>query len=312
MTSLSKDRDNTLNNAHTMHAQQIGQEQQPLSVMQTPAVVNQEYAGQTRLVSQNNAQVSPDGMMQVQQPQYAMQTLGAVNQGYTDQAVPVGQSHQSQIISFYQSNQSSILGVLHVVVGVLSIGFGGAALVVDAWGAIICHGIWGGVLFIITGVFATVASKRKDYCNISIHLSFAIVSMITAVAGATISIIGCADDGYYYKRYDEIAMNGVLAFLLIIELALTIWSAIICGVLCGSTGDCCTDCGCYGDTAQYADPGTRMQYMDNHTQQLQITESTNASAAAQTVSAAPVAAQQEEASETPAEGRQSPMYYAQL
>ncbi|ELT92111.1 hypothetical protein CAPTEDRAFT_225582 [Capitella teleta] len=322
-----------------MYVQQVGQGQQPQYVMQPQGVVNQGYAGQTHVVSQNPVQVAHAGMMQMQQPQYVMQTQRAVNQGYTGQAPQAGQQQQPQVIMIqspsaqpsyavtgmtiqgqqriyanYQSKQSLILGILHVIVGVLCVGFGGGALGTDAWGGIIAHGIWGGVFFIITGAFAIVASKKKDYCNVTTHMSMAYVSMLAALAGAVICIIGCAEDSYYYwysKKELWLAMNGVLSCLFIFELALTIWSAVICGVLCGSSGDCGVDCGCYGGTPQYADPGTQVQYVTNATQQLQYPVSTNIAAAPQTVSGAPVAAQQEQVAETPDE-QQPPKYQDQL
>ncbi|ELU12315.1 hypothetical protein CAPTEDRAFT_189456 [Capitella teleta] len=319
-----------------MYIQQVGQGQQPQYVMQPQGVVNQGYAGQTHVVSQNPVQVAPAGMMQVQQPQYVMQTQRAVNQGYTGQAPQAGQQQQPQVImvsavlrgargdhpaatesniTSYPSKQSMSIGILHVIVGVLCIGFGIGAIVVDAWGATIAHGIWGGVFFIITGAFAIVASKRKDYCNISTHIALAIVSMIAALIGMTMCIIGCVEDSYYnywYNRKEEwLAMNGVLSCLFIIEFALTIWSAVICRVLCGASGDCSTDCGCYGGTPQYADPGTQVQYVANATQQLQFPVSTISAASPQTESEGTAAAQQTQVAETPDE-EQPPKYQDQL
>jgi hypothetical protein len=41
-----------------------------------------------------------------------------------------------------------------------------------------------------------------------------------------------------------LAMNGVLCVLFAAELGFLTWSAIICGVLCGGTGDCSEGCYC--------------------------------------------------------------------
>ncbi|ELT90814.1 hypothetical protein CAPTEDRAFT_185386 [Capitella teleta] len=205
---------------------------------------------------------------QGQQPQYVTQPQGVVNQGYAGQTPQAEQQQQPQIYANYQSKQSLILGILHVIVGLLCIGFGGGALG-NAFRASVAHGIWGGVFFIITGAFAIVASKRKDYRK--------------------------------SQRELWLAMKGVLSCLFIIELALTIWSAVMCGVLCGASGDCSTDCGCYGDSPQYPDPGT----------QLQFPVSTISAAAPQTQSEGTAAAQQAQITETPDE-EQPPKYQDQL
>ncbi|ELT99066.1 hypothetical protein CAPTEDRAFT_222797 [Capitella teleta] len=323
-----------------MYVQQVGPGQQPQYVIQPQGVVNQGYAGQTQVVSQNPCRVAPAGMMQVQQPQYVMQNVGTDNQGYTGQAPQTGQQQQPQVImvqssstqpyyavqgvtiqhqqrpiyTSYPSKQSMIIGIFHLIVGVCCIGFGIGAIVVDAWGGIVGHGMWGGVFFIITGAIAIVASVRKDYCNISTHISLALVSMLAAITGAALCILGCVDD-YRYSRFSQrdkrVAMNGVLSCLFIIELALTIWSAVMCGVLCGASGDCSTDCGCYGDSPQYPDPGMQVQYVANATQQLQFPVSTISAAAPQTQSEGTAAAQQTQVTETSDE-EQPPKYQDQL
>ncbi|ELU18745.1 hypothetical protein CAPTEDRAFT_218473 [Capitella teleta] len=131
-----------------------------------------------------------------QQPQYVIQ--GSM----PSQTYIQGQ----QEFPNYKWRNSYIVGISHIVIGILCIIFGGAALGVHAWGAVVGHGIWGGIMFIITGALALVASKTKSYCSISSHLGLACSSMAIALLGFILCIAGCYDD---WMQVPNMAATGV-------------------------------------------------------------------------------------------------------
>ncbi|ELU01038.1 hypothetical protein CAPTEDRAFT_186587 [Capitella teleta] len=162
---------------------------------------------------------------------------------------PAGDHHQSEYIGMYSSQEfsryrhgtSAKLGYTHVAAGLLCCIFGCAAIGVRAWGQEGGQAIWGGVAFIMTGVYALQAAKLKVFYNIAAHCYLAFFSLWIAAIGYGLAIAGMAEDELHQKtcvpvqqckpnfnRDACMAMNGMLMCLFNLELITCIWSCWIC------------------------------------------------------------------------------------
>lgn len=145
----------------------------------------------------------------------------------------------SNIVDSYKGNQSFRLGIAQLIIGVLCIIFNAVLLVLGYFTiAILGHGIWCGLLFMVSGGMGVAAGKKKTKCKI---IAFMVLCIISASATAVLFIFGVLgailDGSYCYRYYDcspVLAMNCLLALLAITEAIVSIWAAVLC---CKAT--CC-------------------------------------------------------------------------
>jgi len=137
----------------------------------------------------------------------------------------------------YLSRQSVGLGIVLTILGVLTIIFNGVGFAVGDSFAVIGHGFWSGVLFIVTGVFGIVAAKKTK----SLIVTFMVFSIISALA--TGALMGLGILGSILNAYSEcnpdygdsscnmdaaIAMEALLATLAVFAAVVSIWGSVIC------------------------------------------------------------------------------------
>ncbi|ELU07948.1 hypothetical protein CAPTEDRAFT_225795 [Capitella teleta] len=155
----------------------------------------------------------------------------------------------------YKWRNSHIVGIIHIIIGIICIALGGVlrgGMCYYAFARKIGHGIWGGVLFVITGVIALVASKAREYRTISLHSHVATASMVVAVICFILSLIGVFADYHNCYSHTIVILDGTMCGLFALEIAMTIWSVVIGSV--ARTGNCCGGCctcylcdECYGE-----------------------------------------------------------------
>jgi len=157
----------------------------------------------------------------------------------------------------YGSKASLALGVIQIIVGVLSIIFNSVGLAYVISFYVGAYGLWGGILFIITGAFGISASKYRTRCKVNAFMVLCIISasvtpvlIVCGIFGATYSarnaFENCNLSGSYYY-YDDwssceiaVAMESLLVIMGFIEGIVAIWGAAICckaACCCNSTSD---------------------------------------------------------------------------
>jgi len=87
----------------------------------------------------------------------------------------------------YRSKQSLGLGITMIIVGVLAVIFNSVGLSYSAFLNFVGYGIWGGIFFIITGIFGIVASKSRSRCHV---VSFMVLCVISASIAAVLFALG--------------------------------------------------------------------------------------------------------------------------
>jgi uncharacterized membrane protein HdeD (DUF308 family) len=150
---------------------------------------------------------------------------------------------------------SHLIGVLQIIAGILCIIFNAVAM--GFLSSFTAHGIWGGVMFIVTGAFGVNAATSATQCKIT---TFMVLCIISACVGATLFGLGVANavlggsglrycagrvyDYSYIRDKDEcealnihIAMNSLIACLALIAGIASIRGSV---VFCKVTG-CCQD-----------------------------------------------------------------------
>jgi len=181
----------------------------------------------------------------------------AIQAGQPVQMYAYGQTGSpARIYANYLSKQSTGLGITQVVMGVLCIVFNAVGIAYWSTISIGCIGIWGGVLFIISGAFGISAAKVRSKCKIIAFMVLSIISAGITVPLLICAVIGAVIDNYetcysYYYEHNRImyscsniakvavAMNCLLACLAIIEAIAAIWGSVICcKVAC-----CCSNSG---------------------------------------------------------------------
>lgn len=173
----------------------------------------------------------------------------------------------------YRFRQSVGLGVAQIVLGVLCIVFNGVSIGVSIYGdiSVVGHGIWCGVMFIITGAFGVSAGTNKTKCKIITYMVLCIISACFTAAVLSCGIIGtlsarpldvgsCRYYGYdyyydyYYRPCTTInpiaAMEGCMAVSGFIAAILFIWGSILCCKAKMPCCNCCYDCCCCSDYPQ--------------------------------------------------------------
>jgi hypothetical protein len=164
----------------------------------------------------------------------------------------------TRVYERYSSKASMGLGITQVIAGVLCIVFNAVGI---AFGALISFasiGIWGGIMFIISGSFGISAAKWRTKCKVIAFMVLSIISATITVPLFICCVIGAALDSYnyycysyYYNYYQTsyncrdirnvaIAMNSLLACLAIIEAVAAIWGSAICckaACCCNSSGN---------------------------------------------------------------------------
>jgi len=144
----------------------------------------------------------------------------------------------------YQCRKSRNLGIIQIVVGALCIVFNSVAIPFDAMLSPVAVGIWGGILFIVTGSFGISAAKLRTKCKITTYMVLCLVSAACTVALFLCAVLSAAFQGqyyfhchnsgghYYYDYFDcqavAIAMNSVLAVLAVAEALAATWGSVLC------------------------------------------------------------------------------------
>jgi len=159
----------------------------------------------------------------------------------------------------YRSRQSRILGTGQIIIGILCIIFNAVLIGVSGtWSlGVIAHGIWGGVLFIITGAFGVSGGKTKNKCLIVTYMILCILAAMAAAVIFSLAIVGLVIGGneysyssyysgyypyyssYYRVRPDNYAAAMAMNVLLVILSAIVGIMSILGSTLCCRAG-CCT------------------------------------------------------------------------
>jgi hypothetical protein len=147
----------------------------------------------------------------------------------------------------YLSKRSRSLGIAHITIGALCIVFNAVGIGFDAILSVASIGIWGGILFIVTGAFGISAAKLRTKCKITTFMVLCIVSAAVTIALFVCAVMGATiqgNEGYYsyicrsYYYYDyyysnacrnvAIAMNSLLAILAVAAAIPAIWGSVLC------------------------------------------------------------------------------------
>jgi len=178
-------------------------------------------------------------------------------------AMPAGQQYQvvtvaqsPRVYNSYASKQSLGLGITQVLAGIFCVVFNAVAI---AFGALVSPasiGIWGGIMFILSGAFGISAAKCRTKCKVVTFMVLSIMSAAITLPLFICSIIGAIIDGYnfycytyyYYGYYSSnscpntrnvaVAMNSLLTILAFVEAVAAIWGSVICckaACCCNST-----------------------------------------------------------------------------
>jgi len=203
-----------------------------LPVAPAPGPGIHQYSGQA-------GQTQPyHGQAGLVQPVVAIQS-GQPVQMYAYNSPPV-------VYGNYNSKQSMGLGVTQVVVGVICIVINAIGIAFGSLLAVVSIGIWGGIMFIISGSFGISAAKWRTKCKVIAFMVLCIISAAITVPLFICAVMGAALDGYYENCYSlyynyyrrsyncqeishvAVAMNAVLASLAIVQAIAAIWGSAIC------------------------------------------------------------------------------------
>lgn len=173
---------------------------------------------------------------------------------------------RSRTYDRYQHKQSIGLGVTLIIIGILCIIFNGVCIGAtvthyDYSGlAYVGHGIWCGIMFIITGGLGVGAGIKKTRCLIVSFMVMCILSATITISLLTIGIVGACDASthcdynydygynygypYYYPPCEQmsgynviVAMESLMAISGFIAGFIAIWGSALC---CGSGVCCCS------------------------------------------------------------------------
>jgi len=170
------------------------------------------------------------------------------------QATPVQQTRTFEATTFYKSKQSLINGIFQILIGAFCLLFNVVALIMAGSGGSGGSGIWGGLLFVVTGSFGIVSAKTKRKCFIVTFMVFCIISaIITAIAfilfisGMALGLsVRCSSSRTSYDYGSEYssgsgsgsvdcgslrimaAIFGFMAFLTFAEVVFALWGSILC------------------------------------------------------------------------------------
>ncbi|KAI0207153.1 hypothetical protein LSAT2_008172 [Lamellibrachia satsuma] len=155
-----------------------------------------------------------------------MQNVVIMPQYVTSQPEP-------QVWTNYASKSSLILGATQIAIGLLCILFNAVAIGAHSTTAVVGHGIWGGLFFILTGAFGVMAGKLRTTCSI---VTFMVLSILGAVIFVTfvmvLAAIGVAIDHDQGQKSAK-AMDAVLLGLSLLEAVVAIWSSALgCSTVC--------------------------------------------------------------------------------
>lgn len=185
------------------------------------------------------------------------------------QPVYISQPYQTaSVVNSYRRRQSTIIGILLIIAGCLSIIFNIVDIAVgDSWisryyygnrynyrysyytslsyysNGVSGHGIWCGIMIIIAGGFGIGAGRHKTRCMINTFLVFAIIGATFGGIQAIVGSTGANSVFYRYINYGYSYWQAPTVFSMAILLAilgacafgLCLWGSI----LCCATGGCC-------------------------------------------------------------------------
>jgi len=80
----------------------------------------------------------------------------------------------------YASTAVLVLGCFQIFFGITSLSLGIANPLTCGLYGMIGDGIWGGVLYMIAGIFGIASAKRRNTCMINVHMVLCILSVICA------------------------------------------------------------------------------------------------------------------------------------
>jgi len=146
----------------------------------------------------------------------------------------------------FQSRHARYLGSTQIVLGLFCIVVNAVAIAFEALFSFASIGIWGGILFIITGGFGISAAKQQSRCKIIAFMVLSIVSVNIAIVLAILSLKGALLQGYYGHychrsyfgesfscQYIDIVTNALLAILGFAECAAGIYGYVLCRMVIG-------------------------------------------------------------------------------
>jgi len=152
----------------------------------------------------------------------------------------------------YKSKAARIIGILHIICGVVALGMGIALTERSSRSyysgiGMIGSGIWSSVFFFISGGLSIGSARNGNKCLVISTMVMSIFSAITAGILVIISGVGWGTF-YCYNNNDctrKDVMNAVLVMVGITELILAITSSVIsCKATC-----CCSCCRSMLDTS---------------------------------------------------------------
>lgn len=150
------------------------------------------------------------------------------------------------VYSDYRSCQSKFTGIIQLIAGICLIAFNATAIGLYASWTVISYGIWGGCMFVITGVFGIIAAKRKTKCTVIAYMILCIIATVFAATVFALGVVGCVVASsdcrtysyysyYYYYSYNDcgnpsavMAMNILITILAAVVFIVALWGSIIC------------------------------------------------------------------------------------
>jgi len=131
----------------------------------------------------------------------------------------------------YRSNHSKGLGIAQIVIGALCIVVNSIAIGADAEFSKVAVGIWGGIMFIVCGLFGIVAARTQTKCMIETFMMICFLSIMCVILLFILAVIGAVDEcsGYCYSGEDVALATHYMLITLAVGGAVTfIWGSVIC------------------------------------------------------------------------------------
>lgn len=140
----------------------------------------------------------------------------------------------STVVTNYAKKTSRVLGVLHIIIGLLCIVFNVIRIAEQSPGEMIGHGIWCGLFFILTGAYGLIAGFYKTKGTIIIFMVLSIVAASAFALCLLVIAIVCFNIRDWQVKEEWVITLGLLMIVLaLMEAILGAWSAALgCSSLC--------------------------------------------------------------------------------
>jgi hypothetical protein len=149
----------------------------------------------------------------------------------------------------YPSRVAFVFGCIQIFAGIMSVILGIANPLTCGLYGMVGIGIWGGILYIVAGVFGILSSHRKTSHMIITHMVLTVIAAVCALVQLALSVTSAYYDNLVYGCYDyhvvneeiidyagTVAVDALLAVFAIVQgIAAILAAAISCKVVCCSS-----------------------------------------------------------------------------